>query len=384
MEFLLTLVLLIGLVLCSLYLLLIASYCFAWIKMKEERLISDVSVFVSVIVAARNEEENIARCIDAVLAQNYPSEMFELIIVDDHSEDATFKIATEYAKKFHQIKCVQLQADLIGKKKAVTHAISIAKGKLIVTTDADCEMEINWLASFVSFYVKTNAKVIVAPVAFRKENSLFEKMQSLEFMALMACGGASLYYSKAIMCNGANLCYLKEVFNEVGGYSTTDEKASGDDVLLMYKIKKSYPEGVLFLKSKEAIVYTKAVNTIKAFFQQRKRWASKGFLALNKETKAVALLIYLFNLYLLCAPLLGSICFKNSAVYPLYIEICLILFGIKCFIDFLLLFLSASFFHKKRFLLLFIPEQIIYMIYVVLFGFIGSVGKYEWKGRKTN
>ena len=352
--------------------------------MKEERLISDVPVFVSVIVAARNEEENIARCIDAVLAQNYPSEMFELIIVDDHSEDSTFKIATEYAKKSHQIICVHLQADFIGKKQAVTHAISIARGKLIVTTDADCQMETNWLASFVSFYVKTNAKMIVAPVAFRKENSLFEKMQSLEFMALMACGGASLYYSKAIMCNGANLCYQKEVFNEVGGYSITDEKASGDDVLLMYKIKKSYPQGVLFLKSKEAIVYTKAVNTIEAFFQQRKRWASKGFLVLNTETKAVALLIYLFNFYLLFAPLFGSICFKNSAVYPVYIEICLILFGIKCFIDFLLLFLSASFFDKKRFLLLFIPEQIIYMIYVVLFGFIGSVGKYEWKGRKTN
>ena len=128
MEFLLTLVLLIGILLCSLYLLLIASYCFAWIKMKEERLISDVPVFVSVIVAARNEEENIAHCIDAVLAQNYPSEMFELIIVDDHSEDSTFKIATEYAKKSHQIKCVQLQADLIGKKQAVTHAISIARG----------------------------------------------------------------------------------------------------------------------------------------------------------------------------------------------------------------------------------------------------------------
>jgi cellulose synthase/poly-beta-1,6-N-acetylglucosamine synthase-like glycosyltransferase len=384
MEFLLAFVLLMGIVLGSLYLLLIASYCFAWIKTKEERSISDVSVFVSVIVAARNEEKYIARCIDAVLAQNYPSEMFELIIVDDHSEDSTFKIVSAYAEKYPQIKCAQLQANLIGKKQAVTFAISIAKGKLIVTTDADCEMETNWLASFVSFYVKTEAKMIVAPVAFRKENSLFEKMQSLEFMALMACGGASLYYSKAIMCNGANLCYQKEVFNEVGGYSITDEKASGDDVLLMYKIKKSYPEGVLFLKSKETIVYTNAVNTINAFFQQRKRWASKGFLALNTETKAVALLIYLFNFYLVFAPLLGTICLKNSTVYPFFIEICLILFGIKCFIDFLLLFLSASFFNKKRFLLLFIPEQIIYMIYVVLFGFIGSVGKYEWKGRKTN
>lgn len=373
-----------GLLLGALYLILIASYCYAWVKTKEAKTKSDAFVFISVIVPARNEEKNIERCLDSILAQHYPSDMFEIILVDDHSEDSTFQIIAAYAAKYPQIKFAQLKSDQLGKKYALNFAITIAKGTLIITTDADCEMGPNWLSSIVSFYLKTNAKMIVSPVAFYQEKSVFEKMQSIEFMALMASGGASLYYSKAIMCNGANLCYQKDVFTEVGGYTDSDEKASGDDVLLMYKIKKNYPDGVVFLKSKDAIVYTKAVNTIKKFIQQRKRWASKGFRALNKETKAVAMLIYLFNAYLFLAPVIGILGFKNSSFFLFYIEIWLILFGIKCIIDLLLLFLAASFFNKKRFLILFLPEQIIYLIYVFMFGLLGSIGKYEWKGRKTN
>ncbi len=384
MEFLFIIILSVGILLGARYLILIASYCYAWVKTKEEITIADAFVFVSVIVPARNEEKNIERCIDAILAQHYPSVMFELILIDDHSEDSTFQIIESYVEKYPQVKFAQLQGNQLGKKHAVNCAIAIAKGTLVVTTDADCEMGTSWLSSIVSFYLKTNAKMIVSPVAFYDEKSLFEKMQSIEFMALMSSGGASLYYSKAIMCNGANLCYQKDVFMEVGGYVDSDEKASGDDVLLMYKIKKNYPEGVVFLKSKDAIVYTKAVDTIKKFVQQRKRWASKGFFALNKETKVVALLIYFFNIYLVFAPIVGIVCFKNSSFFLFYIETCLILFGIKCIIDLLLLFLAASFFNKKRFLILFLPEQIIYLMYVVLFGLLGSIGKYEWKGRKTN
>lgn len=374
----------VGLFLGIFYLLLIASYCYAWIKTGETKIDLETSVFVSVIVAARNEEKNIATCLDALLAQKYSADKFEIIIVDDHSDDSTYQVICKYAEKYSQIKVIRLEENASGKKQAIKYAIEISKGELIVTTDADCEMGKNWLLSIVSFYKKTDAKMIVAPVALYKENSLFEKMQSLEFMALMVCGGASLFYNKAILCNGANLAYQKNVYIEVGGFDDINDRASGDDVLLMYKIKKRYPKGIYFLKNEEAIVYTKAQETVKEFVQQRKRWASKGFFAFNSETKRVSLLIYFFNFYLVFVPVIGSVCLSNSPFHLLFMEICLILIGIKCFIDFLLLFLSASFFKKKRLLLLFLPEQIIYMIYVVLFGLMGSIGKYEWKGRKTN
>lgn len=374
----------IGLILGTCYFLMIVSYCFAWTKMKTSTDSEEKSVSVSVILVARNEEKNISSCLDAILAQNYPSDKFEIIVVDDHSTDSTLKIIRQYSEKNSQIKILELSENNEGKKQGIAKAIELSQGELIVTTDADCKMGIHWLGSIATCYKKTNAKMIVAPVSFYDEKTIFEKMQSLEFMALVACGGASLFFKKAIMCNGANLAYTKSVFLEVNGFEKNVGKASGDDVLLMYKINKSYLGKVVFLKNKEAIVYTKPMDSIKKFVQQRKRWASKGFSALNAETRWVSLLVYLFNAYLVFIPLIGAVCLLNSPFYPLFIGICLILIGIKCIIDFLLLFLSASFFEKKGLLIFFIPEQIIYMIYVVFFGLFGSIGKYEWKGRKTN
>lgn len=367
------------------YLFLIGSYCYAWIKTREEVLSTDTSAFISIIIAARNEEKEISDCLDAVFLQNYPKEKYEVIVIDDHSTDATGEILKAYEEKNPRLKILDLsKTTLFGKKQALDAGIKIATGEMIVTTDADCTMGNNWLKTIACFYKQTNAKMIVAPVTFHQEKTLFEKMQSLEFMALMACGGASLYFNKAIMCNGANLAYTKTAYNEVGGLDDLNTKASGDDVLLMYKIKKKYPGEVRFLKNKDAIVYTKAKRSLREFLSQRKRWASKGFWALNAETRRTALLIYFFSLYLVLVPVIGLFCFRNTAVYPFFKEFCLILIGIKCFIDFLLLFLSASYFKKKRFLYLFLPEQIIYLFYVVIFGGLGSIGKYDWKGRKTN
>jgi cellulose synthase/poly-beta-1,6-N-acetylglucosamine synthase-like glycosyltransferase len=360
------------------------SYCYAWLKTPETTVISkDSSVFFSVILPVRNEEENLSNCLDALLKQSYDHSKFEIIVVDDHSIDNTLSIVTHYAKEHDVIKFIQLSDNLHGKKKAIHAAIETARGEVIVTTDADCEMGNAWLTTIAATYKRTAAKMIIAPVAIHQEKNIFEKMQSLEFMALMVCGGASLFYKKATMCNGANLVYSKNVYREVGGFDGIDQKASGDDVLLMYKVKAKYPEGLFFLKSKDAIVNTKAQKTLKEFVHQRRRWASKSLHAVNAETKKVAFLIYFFNAYLFFIPLFVVVgnCLENSPPTWLLVEISLIIFAIKCFIDFLLLFLAASFFSKKRLLPLFIAEQIIYMMYVVIMGLLASRGKYEWKGR---
>ncbi|MGZ4049206.1 MAG: glycosyltransferase, partial [Bacteroidia bacterium] len=246
MERLFLILLFFAIFLCAAYFLLIASYCYAWIKMKGTKLNNNDLVFVSIVIAARNEEKNIINCLDSIIKQSYNANKFEIIIIDDASADLTNKLVSDYSERHPNIKLISLREDgkNVGKKFAIRKGIEKAKGELIVTTDADCSMGENWLRSVVSFYSGTNAKMIVSPVCFQNEKSIFEKMQSLEFIALIACGGSSLYYNKAIMCNGANLAYPKEVFMEMNGFDDIDEKASGDDVLLMYKIKRKYPEGV--------------------------------------------------------------------------------------------------------------------------------------------
>ena len=375
-----------AILLTVLYFILISSYCYGWLKIKRTVIKNETAVFVSVIIAARNEEENIVKCLDSILEQSYPENNFEIIVVDDSSTDKTNWLIREYAAKISQVRLVTLSehSKEIGKKNAIRTGVGLAKGELIVSTDADCVVGVNWLSSIVSLYTETNAKMIIGPVSFQDELGVFEKMQSVEFMALVASGGASLYFEKAIMCNGANLAYTKQVFIDVNGFEGIDEKASGDDVLLMYKIKKRYPEGIKFLKNEQAIVFTKAKPHLKEFMHQRRRWASKGFNALNYETKRVSIVVYLFNLILVVLPLLAAVFMRNTALHPSFVKIYLILFGIKCFIDFLLLFLVASFFKKRKFLIYFLPEQLMYMFYIGFVGSFGAFGKYEWKGRKIN
>lgn len=371
--------------LCLAYFILMSSYCYAWVRIKTPFIRQNLKTPVTVVIAARNEENNIENCLDSIYQQSYPTEYFEVIVVDDASEDTTNKKIQEFCSKYKNIKLITLDKNstILGKKNAINTAIKEAEGELIITTDADCSMGSEWLSTIVNYYTTSKAKMIVAPVSFYDERTVFEKMQSLEFMALMLSGGASLYFNKAIMCNGANLAYTKEVFNEVNGFKDIDQQPSGDDVLLMYKIADKYPASVHFLKHREAIVYTKPSNTINEFIGQRKRWASKGFKALNTDTKLVSLIVYLFNTTLLIMALLSLLYWENIVFHLSFLKICLILFGIKCFIDFLLLFLSASFFRKRNFLIYFLPEQFLYVIYIVMIGFLGSIGNYEWKGRKN-
>ncbi|MEO6904476.1 MAG: glycosyltransferase [Bacteroidia bacterium] len=366
------------------YVLVISVLCYGWVSTKKRELDLTRVVKISVIVAARNEEANISLCLQSIIHQFYLKHHYELIIIDDASTDSTNAIITSFCKNHDFIKMITLDdaTKSAGKKRAIEKAIQIATGELIVTVDADCTMNKNWLSTIAAYYCKTNAKMIVGPVCFYEENTVFEKMQTVEFMALIASGAGALYFNKAIMCNGANLIYTKEAFNLVNGFKGTENIASGDDVLLMYKIKEKYANGIHFLKQQDAIVYTKAKTNFSEFINQRKRWASKGFMNFNKETKVVSLIVYLFNSLIVVLPFFDLIKVTDNYFSSSFFEISLILLLIKCVIDFLLLFLAASFFKKISLLIYFIPEQLIYLFYVVSISFLSIAGTYEWKSRK--
>jgi cellulose synthase/poly-beta-1,6-N-acetylglucosamine synthase-like glycosyltransferase len=368
---------------CLAYVFLIGAFCLGWKNTETLKKRISKNVHVAVILPARNEEDNIEECLNAIFNQTYPGSNFELIVINDNSTDKTADIIEKYSSQKPNIRLLNL-ADyfLEGKKNAITIAIDNTNAELIITTDADCTMGPDWLQSIVSFYDQTNAEMIVAPIAFKDEDGFFQKMQSLEMIALMGSTAGALSFGKAIMCNGANLAYTKKVFKELKGFEGIEEKPTGDDVLLMYKVNYKHKNAVKFLKNEESIVYTKAKRTLSDFIQQRKRWVSKDMKMLNHETIWVSIVVYLFNIMILLVCSLTSFASIKSVIYLPFLEISLILLGIKCVIDFLLLFLAASFFKKKILLSLFIPEQLIYIIYVVVIGFPGNKKSFSWKGRK--
>ena len=186
------------------------------------------------------------------------------------------------------------------------------------------------------------------------------------------------------MCNGANLAYTKKAFEEVGGFTGIDNIASGDDMLLMHKIYKRWPDKVLFLRSKEAIVQTAPVNSIKEFFSQRIRWASKADKYDDKRIFAVLLLVYLVNLLLLILPIIALF---NNAQYSMFNVQCslmgvwLLLLLAKTITELIFLYPVAKFFGKQSMLWMFPLMQPFHIIYTVIAGWLGKFGSYRWKER---
>ncbi len=331
--------------------------------------------YVSIIIAARNEAEKIHLTIDDILAQNYPKSLFELILVDDHSTDNTALIIESYASK--GVKLIRLnESEKLNsyKKKAISEAINIANGALIITTDADCRMGTSWLSTIVNFYEHHDFKMISSPVAYFEEKSFFEQLQTLEFLYLIGLGAASIGNKMPSTCNGANLCYRKDTFLELDGFKGIDDLASGDDELLLHKVASKYPGQIGFLKNFNAIVYTHAKPNLSAFIQQRRRWASKSVKYKDLRIVALGISIWVFNISLVLNAVF-------SIFFPQVFFILMLQMMIKFLVELIYLYPIVKF-AKRKALLFYLPIlTIVHIFYFIYIGIAGNSGKYNWKGR---
>jgi cellulose synthase/poly-beta-1,6-N-acetylglucosamine synthase-like glycosyltransferase len=345
------------------------------------------TTLVTVVIAARNEEKNIGHCIESILKQSYPAHLFEIIIVDDSSIDSTAAIVNSFKQK--NISLIRL-SDFTGnenlnsyKKKAVETAIGLAKKGLIVTTDADCIVPQEWLATMASYYEVTGSVFIASPVVYADPSStdsvfrkFFKIFQLLDFMALQGITGASVYKKIHNMCNGANLAYERKVFFEVNGFEGIDNIASGDDMLLMHKIQKKYPDKIRYLKSANVIVQTQPSETIKEFINQRIRWASKADKYPDFKITIVLILVYFLNAWIFLIVVYSFFYLKAFYLF-------LLLFIVKTTAELFFLFPVAKFFRKQKLLWWFIPSQPFHIIYTLIAGWLGKFGSYSWKERKV-
>ena len=385
-------VFIISLLLFTGYALLIIFYTVSWKQMPRFvpaaiQLADEDAVKISIIIPARNESANIKACLDSICLQSYPAQLYEVLVIDDHSTDDTASIVKNYPATNIRLISLQdvLQNGIINsyKKKAIEIAISKATGQLIVTTDADCIIPEKWLQTIAEFYGQTNATLMVMPVAFlpiTQSDELGAKLlsifQSLDFMVLQGITGASVYKKAHSMCNGANLAYTKKVFEEVGGFKGIDHIASGDDMLLMHKIFRLYPEKVLFIKSPEVIVQTQPAPNLKAFINQRIRWASKADKYDDKRIFVVLLLVYFFNVWLM-------VLIIASLFLPSFFYCTIGLIVAKTLVELLFLIPVAAFFSNSKLLYYFPFAQPFHILYTVVAGWLGKFGSYSWKGRKV-
>jgi len=294
--------------------------------------------------------------------------LVEVILVDDCSKEK-FQILNS---KFQTSVYENIRKTNSPKKDAINTAISIAKNDWIITTDADCLVQKNWLKSIDTYIQTENKRMIASGVCYLPKNGFLHDFQNLDFLSLQGVTIGSFGIEKPFMCNGANFAYEKTFFKELNGFEGNDEIASGDDIFLLQKALKFDSKQVGFCANKESIVATKSVTSWKELFFQRVRWASKSSAYVDWFSKSLAVVVFLTNFFLMIGfglSVMGFLTYENLLFY----------FGIKFLVDFIIIQKSANFFGQRvRFVLI---CSLIYPFFTSVVALYSLFGNYSWKGR---
>ena len=324
----------------------------------------DLQRSITVVIPVRNEEENILDLLQDLNRQHYRN--FDVIVVDDHSEDDT----RSRIQGMSDPRVTLITNQGVGKKSAITTGVAVATGEIIATTDGDCRVHEDWVTSVNDCFNLSQTDMAIGSVVVDETNNLFSKMQQLEFASLVGTAVSTLEIRFPMMCNGANLAYRKIAFGRAGGYNDNLHIPSGDDEFLMRKIFAANPRGIVY--NPGPAVRTKAQPTLSAFFQQRLRWAGKWRFNSSVGTRLVAVFILVIQamfIYGFYRMMRGDLVFVSLILLKLLVEYV----ALKRFAKFLNIR-----FHDLSFLLL----QLCYPFYVTFVGIVSLFKPYSWKGRK--
>ncbi|MBP6587860.1 MAG: glycosyltransferase [Flavobacterium sp.] len=323
----------------------------------------------SIIVPFRNEAENLPKLLDSFSKLNYPADFFEVILVDD---DSNFKFQIPDSK--FQISIIDnIRVSNSPKKDAISTAMQVVKNDWIITTDADCTVNENWLSALDNYIQLHNVSMIAGAVSYHCKNSFLHHFQQLDLASLQGATIGSFGLKKGFMCNGANFAYTKSFFQKLNGFDGNDGIASGDDVFLLQKAMARFPEKVHYLKSRNHIVFTKPLDDWKSLFHQRVRWASKTSSYQSRFGIGLGLVVFGGNLSWVAGCGLWVV-----GLTPLLNIV--LLFLLKFSVDFVLINKTNGFLkNKTRF---FLMSSLLYPFFSVSVALYSLFGKYEWKGRR--
>jgi cellulose synthase/poly-beta-1,6-N-acetylglucosamine synthase-like glycosyltransferase len=328
----------------------------------------------TVIVPFRNEAENLPNILNSFSNLNYPTDLFEVILVDDNSLEKFQFLSRGFGTKF-QIKIVEnIRVSNSPKKDAITTAMQHVKTNWVITTDADCLVPANWLLTFDNYIQENQVSMLAGAVSYECENSFLDHFQQLDLTSLQGATIGSFGLSKAFMCNGANFAYTKSLFEKVNGFEGNNKIASGDDVFLLQKAVEQFLKEVHYLKAEEAIVITKPTENWKSLFYQRVRWAAKTSSYKSSFGKSLGLIIFFGNLSFV----IGFV-FLLFGIWSYSIFVLFAFF--KFLIDFVLLYITNQFLTKTRIKSLFL-SSLFYPFFSSAVALYSLFGSYEWKGRR--
>lgn len=334
--------------------------------------LSDRLPFISIIVAARNEENNIGNCINSLKNITYPKELYEVILVNDKSTDSTKEIIlqnTQNHQEFFLLDTIDApESKLTGKVKALSFGISKSKGELIMMTDADCIVNKSWLIESAKYY-KSTTGLLCGFTMIDYSQGLFSKLQSLDWIYLQSLASASSGINAELSCIGNNLSVSANAFNSIGGYEGLKFSVT-EDLALLRKIKSEKKFRVLYPVNPGCLVKTLPCANLKELYRQKKRWF-RGGAGINSLGYFLGLLLYSSSLILIF-----GIFFLSAYTYLF----CILL---KMFSELLIMLPVYRKLDFKNLIWYFPLFQIYFAIYGILLPFTFLFGyKIIWKGRE--
>ena len=342
---------------------------------------------VSIIVAAKNEEQTIKNCVESLLAQDYPKSILEIVIIDDHSTDKTYEILKSCEGQYPELKIISLKnqntsTNIINsqlnkkphqssKKSALEFGIKKAAGKLLLFTDADCEPPNTWVKEMAACFDNDVGVVAGFSPLIDKTNSLPGKLFELDSLVAATTAAAGLSLNKPITCTGRNFAYRKKVFMQVNGFTDILQSVSGDDDLFLHLVKQKTNWKIKYNTSGRSIVPSYQTKTLNQFFLQKRRHISAAKYY-PTGLKIIYSLMHLtnFSIYFFLITAIFSNKFLLTAIA---------LFLIKVIIDYFFVSHGATTFNKKNLIKYFPLWELFHFGYNLVIGPWAMVGKIKWK-----
>jgi cellulose synthase/poly-beta-1,6-N-acetylglucosamine synthase-like glycosyltransferase len=333
----------------------------------------------SIVIAARNEEKVIARCLDSILNQTIHSDRFEVVVVNDRSDDTTLSIVKNYESRFTNIRSITIENCPEGvspKKYAVSQGIAITRNDIIVFTDADCVVKNTWLETIDQTFEENTGLVqgITSYEYIPKMNRLFFGLQAVDFLSHGVVAAAAIGSGVPINSNANNFAFRRDVFTEIDGFGKiASSVVSGDDDLLLQRIWKSGKWNIRYMLQQGGIVATLPTMSIKGVFEQRKRWGSKT-VHYNQQQVIILSGIFLFYITLFINVLAGfwAIIFFKTGMLMLLVKI----MG-----ELILMIPGTGMFNQKKLRKYIVPASILQLPMVLAAVMFGVFGKFKWKNQ---
>ncbi len=366
----------IGGILLTFYIFKISGYAIALLRapLPDSNTLKSEQLKVSLLIPFRNEAINLPYLISDMQIQLYPSDKFEVIFIDDHSDDESVSIIERLSKDVDNMRTIQLPDHLQGKKEAILKGVNEASGEWIIQTDADCRIPRGFIREHVRLALEDKNSFIAGPVLLRETDDIWNQMEVLEHMSLTGSTAGSFLTKKPVMCNGANLSYSKEFYLRNSIELNRINSPSGDDIFLLIRAKK---EGLQtkYLMFEHALVSTDSSGSPLAFLQQRIRWGSKAKYYKDFDMVFLAVLVWLSNAFILSSLIAGIIDLS-------LIHIFIISLFTKSLADLFLLIATVRHYNKFKLLWYFPLMALFYYFYLVIAGVLSVLLGFKWKGRK--